>query len=49
MIAKPPRVAQQRIVVSGGPTGPLPNMSPDSTYAKSSMKLPLEEVDEGSL
>ena len=29
--------------------GLWPNMSPDSTYAKSFIKLPLDEADEGSL
>ena len=29
--------------------GLWPNMSPDSTYAKSFIKLPLDEADAGSL
>ena len=37
------------IVVSGGLFGLWPNMSPASTYAKSFIKLPLDEADAGSL
>ena len=33
----------------GGPTWSLTKISPDSTYAKSFIKLPLDEADEGSL
>ena len=33
----------------GGLFGLWPNMSPASNYAKSFIKLPLDEVDEGSL
>ena len=38
-----------RIVVLGGPFGLWPNISPAFTYAKSLIKLPLDEVEAGSL
>ena len=33
----------------GGLFGVWPNMFPDSTYVESFIKLPLDEVEEGSL
>ena len=37
------------IVVLGGPIPTWPIMSPAYTYAKSFIKLPLDEADAGSL
>ena len=45
----PPRVAWQRIVVLGGPIRSLAHYVPASTYAKSFIKVPLDEADAGSL
>ena len=49
VIAYLPLVACQRLVVAGGPIWSWQNMSPDSTYAKSFIKLLLDEADKGSL
>ena len=37
------------LVVSGVPISLFPTMSPDSTYAKSFIKLPLDETDKSGL
>ena len=49
MIAQPLQVAWQRIMVTGGPIRSMAQYVPASTYAKSFIKLPLDEADAGSL